>query len=96
MDERMPYRLEYDSHKDFNGCYDCIHNGDSESICIARLCIHAIDCLYDCYESKTEHFKEVYGTMLQDKIDNMFDYKIDGKSVTKEQFAYYLNKIIKR
>lgn len=96
MDEKIPYRLERKSHKDYNGCYDCIHNEDSESMCIARLCIHAIDCLYDCYESKTEHFKREYGIMLQDIVDGMTDFKINGKNVTKREYEDYLCRIINR
>ena len=37
---------------EFESCTNCIHSGDSEPICILRLCKHAIAETKDCYESK--------------------------------------------
>ena len=37
---------------EFGGCANCKHHEDPEAICIARLCIHAINELTDSYEPK--------------------------------------------
>jgi len=36
----------------FEGCSDCIHEGDKEEICKLRSCVHAFGELKDCYVPK--------------------------------------------
>lgn len=36
--------------KTYTGCDKCVHANDSEDVCRARLCIHAINCLKECYK----------------------------------------------
>lgn len=51
MDKKISLdMLTREAKEEFDGCASCIHSQDSEVICIARLCIHALECIYDCYE----------------------------------------------
>jgi len=39
---------------EFESCTNCIHSADTESLCILRLCKHAIAEIKDCYEPKAQ------------------------------------------
>lgn len=41
-----------DKYSPYGGCANCKHHEDPEAVCIARLCIHAINELTDSYEPK--------------------------------------------
>lgn len=36
--------------KTYTGCDKCVHANDDEVVCRARLCIHAINHLKECYK----------------------------------------------
>lgn len=38
-----------EADKTYTGCDKCVHANDDEVVCRARLCIHAINCLKECY-----------------------------------------------
>lgn len=39
---------------EFESCTNCIHSADTESLCILRLCKHAIAETKECYEPKAQ------------------------------------------
>lgn len=39
---------------EFESCTNCIHSADAESLCILRLCKHAIAETKECYEPKAQ------------------------------------------
>ena len=41
-----------EADKTYTGCDKCVHADDESEICIARLCIHAIVHLKECYKPK--------------------------------------------
>lgn len=43
-----------DTDKEYGSCYDCIHFGDSESVCVLRQCVHAIAELKECFVKKPD------------------------------------------
>lgn len=46
------YSIIVEADEDFTDCDRCIHSEDSEEVCTARLCCHAIHELFDCYEER--------------------------------------------
>lgn len=40
--------------EEFESCTNCIHSADAESLCILRLCKHAIAETKECYEPKVQ------------------------------------------
>lgn len=55
--KQIRFTLNCETNPDFSSCLDCIHVDDSEEICTLRKCVHAIRCLYDCYEKKEDDKK---------------------------------------
>lgn len=41
-----------ETKKDFEGCNKCMYSDDSEAVCRARLCVHAIRNLYECFKPR--------------------------------------------
>lgn len=48
------FKKPKEADKDFTGCDRCVHSEDSEEVCKARLCVHAIHELKDCYKERKQ------------------------------------------
>lgn len=72
----------YAKDSGYDGCDTCIHCADSCEMCQLRLCIHAFNRLYECYEKKPE--KRNTGALALGVTPDNRD--ADAKDITDEYY----------
>lgn len=50
----VEYYGDEDEESRYTNCDKCKYRNDDIHVCQARLCVHAIDTLYDCFEEEKE------------------------------------------
>lgn len=53
--ESEPDNLHPKVDPNFSSCSHCVHDEDSEEICILRKCVHAIHELKECYTERRQN-----------------------------------------
>jgi hypothetical protein len=62
MPSAQPYHDNLHPKKDpnFSSCSHCVHDEDSEEICVLRKCVHAVSELKECYTERRGNERTVY------------------------------------